>query len=118
MGKHIQTYGALNSALSLTYTTQLLEGVIFLHERGVIHRDIKGDNLLRDSGGNIKLADFGCAKLIMVNKLSMNICILNRRYMPLFYTVRYKLGNGASECGYIEGINSCAWVWYHPHTTV
>lgn len=45
------------------YFRQLVNGVDFLHSRGVAHRDIKPENLLLDENGNLKIADFGLAAL-------------------------------------------------------
>jgi serine/threonine protein kinase len=43
------------------YLQQLLRGLEHCHTRGVLHRDIKGSNLLLDNGGVLKIADFGLA---------------------------------------------------------
>ncbi|KAI8584764.1 hypothetical protein K450DRAFT_168067 [Umbelopsis ramanniana AG] len=42
---------------------QMLEGVAFLHHMGVLHRDIKGSNLLLNKKGELKIADFGLARI-------------------------------------------------------
>ncbi|CAM6108079.1 unnamed protein product [Calypogeia fissa] len=43
------------------YLQQLLRGLDHCHSRNVLHRDIKGSNLLLDNGGMLKIADFGLA---------------------------------------------------------
>lgn len=43
------------------YMKQLLSGLDHCHSHGVLHRDIKGSNLLIDNNGILKIADFGLA---------------------------------------------------------
>ncbi|XP_047342193.1 probable serine/threonine-protein kinase At1g54610 [Impatiens glandulifera] len=44
-----------------SYMQQLLSGLHHCHEKGILHRDIKGSNLLIDKDGMLKIADFGLA---------------------------------------------------------
>ena len=60
----VDKYGPLNENLIRVYTRQILEGLEYLHARNIIHRDIKGANVLVDNSGVCKLADFGTAKRI------------------------------------------------------
>ncbi|CCW65823.1 unnamed protein product [Phytomonas sp. EM1] len=48
------------------WTYQMVCGVRYLHSCGIVHRDIKGDNVLVSLEGIVKLADFGCSKHIDV----------------------------------------------------
>ncbi|XP_042390035.1 mitogen-activated protein kinase kinase kinase 3-like [Zingiber officinale] len=62
--KILQEYGAFGEALIRSYTAQILSGLVYLHGRNTVHRDIKGANILVDPNGVVKLADFGMAKHI------------------------------------------------------
>ncbi|KAG7099580.1 hypothetical protein E1B28_001410 [Marasmius oreades] len=50
------------------YTMQMLEGLAYLHSRGIVHRDVKPDNILLDHLGVIKFVDFGAAKILAKNQ--------------------------------------------------
>lgn len=66
MYQHLRDVGPMNEILARKYTRQILEGVAYLHDNRIVHRDIKGANILRDSLGNVKLADFGASKRLQV----------------------------------------------------
>lgn len=54
-------FGKFPENLVAVYICQVLEGLVYLHDQGVIHRDIKGANILTNKDGCVKLADFGVA---------------------------------------------------------
>ncbi|KAI1884925.1 hypothetical protein AGOR_G00214910 [Albula goreensis] len=58
----IHRFGPLPEKVLVLYTRQILEGVAYLHENRVIHRDLKGNNVMLMPTGIVKLIDFGCAR--------------------------------------------------------
>ena len=64
IAKLLSRYGKFKENLVRLYSKQILDGLEYLHAHNVIHRDIKGANVLVDSNGICKLADFGGATKI------------------------------------------------------
>ncbi len=59
----IQT-GKLASREALSIVPQICDALQYAHDEGIVHRDIKPENILLDKRGNVKIADFGLAKLL------------------------------------------------------
>ncbi|XP_075081836.1 CBL-interacting serine/threonine-protein kinase 1 [Nicotiana tabacum] len=59
----IASKGKLNEAQGRKLFQQLIDGVSYCHDKGVFHRDLKLENVLIDTKGNIKITDFGLSAL-------------------------------------------------------
>ena len=66
----LNKFGAFEEALVRNFVRQILQGLDYLHVSGIIHRDIKGANILVDNKGGIKISDFGISKKVADNILS------------------------------------------------
>lgn len=62
VGSLIRMYGRFDELMIKHLTTQVLSGLAYLHSRGILHRDMKADNLLLDQEGVCKISDFGISR--------------------------------------------------------
>eukprot|EP00045_Choanoeca_perplexa_P017652 m.261190 g.261190 ORF g.261190 m.261190 type:complete len:475 (-) comp17595_c0_seq2:5601-7025(-) len=60
----ITRFGPQSPPAAKFFAQQLTAGIGFCHSRNIVHRDIKPDNCLLDSGLNLKLCDFACSKTL------------------------------------------------------
>ncbi|XP_040999160.1 probable serine/threonine-protein kinase At1g54610 [Juglans microcarpa x Juglans regia] len=84
--------GKLTEAQVKCYMHQLLSGLQHCHDKGILHRDIKGANLLIDKNGMLKIADFGLANYYTRNRR------LTNRVVTLWYRAP-ELLLGATDYG-------------------
>ncbi len=75
----------LTSMESLEIVTQVCKAMQYAHENGVVHRDIKPTNILLNSDGVVKIADFGLAKLCAPNDPTTHLTQTHQ----IFGTPRY-----------------------------
>jgi serine/threonine protein kinase len=61
----LDIFGGFNEKLIQKYLSQILQGLKYLHNLGIIHRDLKCANILLDPSGKVKISDFGCSKQII-----------------------------------------------------
>ncbi|EJD03987.1 uncharacterized protein FOMMEDRAFT_121406 [Fomitiporia mediterranea MF3/22] len=58
----LRKHGKFDDQVSRSFTGQIIAGLEYLHNNGIIHRDLKADNILVDPSGICKISDFGISK--------------------------------------------------------
>ncbi|MGH0035142.1 MAG: protein kinase domain-containing protein [Myxococcota bacterium] len=67
----VQRQGPLPLGDALHVFVQALDGLGYAHERGIVHRDIKGSNLIVRPDGRLKIMDFGIARVVGAERLTL-----------------------------------------------
>ena len=62
VGSCLRKHGKFEEDLVSSLTRQTLSGLAYLHREGILHRDLKADNILLDLDGTCKISDFGISK--------------------------------------------------------
>jgi len=62
IGSCLQKHGKFDEEVTKSFTEQILTGLEYLHSKGILHRDLKADNILVETTGICKISDFGIAK--------------------------------------------------------
>ncbi|KAL0992725.1 hypothetical protein UPYG_G00097510 [Umbra pygmaea] len=75
--------------------TQLLQGLDFLHTNMLVHRDLKPDNVLVSSRGEVKIADFGLARIYTYH-IALTPCVV---------TLWYRAPEVLLQSGYISSVD-------------
>ncbi|KAK9416100.1 hypothetical protein SUNI508_09873 [Seiridium unicorne] len=62
IGSCLRKHGKFEEPVVSSLTRQTLSGLAYLHREGILHRDLKADNILLDLDGTCKISDFGISK--------------------------------------------------------
>ena len=82
----LKKFGTFEEPVFRRYTSQLIDSVTYLHSNNVVHRDIKGSNIMVTTTGFIKLIDFGTAKkttddlVTPLSAMKLDFCIKGTPY--------------------------------------
>ena len=61
----LRKFGPFKDPTLRKFTREMLNGLQYLHSQSIIHRDVKGQNVLVDHTGTCKLSDFGCSRRLL-----------------------------------------------------
>lgn len=80
---------------------QLLDAVVYMHASGVVHSDIKAENVFLTAQGDVKLGDFGFSSLVAPGQRLSSFC------GSLLYAAPELVSTGSIS---YDGFKVCRWV--------
>lgn len=86
--------GYFDESISKFYCAEITLALQYLHEHGIVHRDIKPDNMLVASSGHIKLTDFGLSKIeLSRGNTHIHLYFIFHKYncTNIFYNFRFRI---------------------------
>jgi serine/threonine protein kinase len=101
----VQTSGPLEPLRAARYMSEVATGLVQVHSRGIIHRDIEPNNIIVDRRGNVKIVDFGLARAIDDASLE-GPGLTDKQIASLFGTADYLAPEVASGKGASAGASA------------
>ncbi|MBW8038723.1 MAG: serine/threonine protein kinase [Planctomycetes bacterium] len=109
--RHVIQTGELGPDETLAIVPQVCEALHYAHKKGIVHRDIKPENILLDKEGNIKIADFGLARLLDRPATAYTLTQVGQRMGTPHYMAPEQI-QGAHEVDHRADIYSLGVVFY------
>ncbi|GEP84159.1 putative serine/threonine-protein kinase PknB [Staphylococcus piscifermentans] len=76
LSEYIKTHGPLSIETAINFAEQILDGIQHAHEAGIVHRDIKPQNILVDRHKTLRILDFGIAKALSETAMTQTSHVL------------------------------------------
>ncbi len=119
--------GALTASQALAIVPQICDALQYAHENGVVHRDVKPENILLDRAGRVRIADFGLAKIVQRTPVDVTLTRAGQVMGTLHYMApeQYRTPDAVDHRAdiyslgvvFYEMLVSCQWVGSnHPRT--
>ncbi|MHC4311837.1 MAG: serine/threonine-protein kinase [Planctomycetota bacterium] len=109
--RHVIQSGELSPDEALVIVPKICEALHYAHKKGIVHRDIKPENILLDKEGNIKIADFGLARLLDRPATAFTLTQAGQRMGTPHYMAPEQI-EGAHEVDHRADIYSLGVVFY------
>jgi predicted Ser/Thr protein kinase len=109
--RHLLNEKSFTPKEALAIVPQLCDALQFAHDEGIVHRDVKPENILIDKKGRVKIADFGLAKLVGQDHVDDNLTKAHQ----VMGTIRYMAPEqmeGAKDIDHRADIYSLGVVFY------